>query len=193
MGDARVALRDEVARVVTERVGSPPAGRIAVLANVRTWGWLFNPISFYLCFDASGAAVETLLVEVENTPWHERVSYVVGPPGTYRFPKAMHVSPFLPMDVDYVLTYGELGEEFCCSFDVMRGSEILLAARLDLRRTEMSRQHLTRLLRHAPPMTHRVTAGIYVEAARLYRKGVRFIPHPARSRARIARSERVDQ
>jgi hypothetical protein len=190
MGDSRVALRDEVSRVVSARFGRVPEGPIAVLANVRTWGWLFNPISFYLCFDRSGEVIETLVAEVENTPWHERVSYVVGAPGTYRFPKALHVSPFLPMELDYVLTYGELGEEFSCSFDVMSGDKVVLAARLNLHRTEMSRRNLTRLVRHAPPMAHRVTAGIYVEAARLLVKGVRFIPHPARAGVASSRSGR---
>ena len=42
------------------------------------------------------AEMEWTVLEVSNTPWHERCSYVVGPPGEHRFAKAMHVSPFLP-------------------------------------------------------------------------------------------------
>ena len=76
-----------------------------MLGHVRTWGWLFNPVTLYYCFDASGRYVETTVLEVSNTPWHERCRYVVGPPGVHRFAKAMHVSPFLPDTATYTLRY----------------------------------------------------------------------------------------
>ena len=34
--------------------GTGPADRSALLALPRTWGWLFNPISCYFCFDEAG-------------------------------------------------------------------------------------------------------------------------------------------
>ena len=105
LGDPTVPLDEAVRDLVEERSGRRPTGRVGLLANLRTWGWLFNPISLYFCAGGDGAAVETLVAEVENTPWHERCSYVVGAPGRHRFAKTMHVSPFLPMDVDYVLRY----------------------------------------------------------------------------------------
>ena len=55
-------------------------GPVAVLTQLRTWGWLFNPITTYYCFDPTGSSVETDVVEVTNTPWHERTAYVL--PGT---------------------------------------------------------------------------------------------------------------
>ena len=34
------------------RTGVRPAGPVAMLSQLRTWGWLFNPITPYYCFDA---------------------------------------------------------------------------------------------------------------------------------------------
>ena len=70
-----------------------------------TWGWLFNPLTVYYCFDAGGAEVEWTVLEVTNTPWHERHCYVIGPPGRHRVVKAMHVFPFLPMGTMYDVRY----------------------------------------------------------------------------------------
>ena len=66
----------------------------------------FNPVSFYYCFDAAGAALEAVVAEVTNTPWGERHAYVLRlrgarRRGARRVAKAFHVSPFMPMDHDY--------------------------------------------------------------------------------------------
>ena len=138
-----------------------------------------------------GTGIETLVAEVENTPWHERCSYVVGPPGRHRFAKTMHVSPFLPMDVDYELRYTAPTERLVVHFDVMRGDERLLGATLSLRRRALDRRALGRLLWAYPALTHRVSAGIYAQAARLRLRGAPFHAHPARrATARPGRGSR---
>jgi DUF1365 family protein len=180
LGDPAVPLDGAVRDLVEARSGPRPAGPIQLLANLRTWGWLFNPISLYFCRDIDGVGVERLVAEVENTPWHERCSYVVGPPGRHRFAKTMHVSPFLPMDVDYELRYTVPGDRLVVHFDVVRGDERLLGATLSLRRRPLDRQSLGRLLWANPALTHRISAAIYAQAARLRLRGAPFHPHPAR-------------
>ena len=128
------------------------------------------------------AGVEALVAEVENTPWHERHAYVVGPPGRHRFAKVMHVSPFLPMDVDYELRYSAPGERLVVRLDVVRGGERLFAVTLSLGRRPLDRRGLGRLLWRYPDAHHRVSAGIYAQAARLRLKGAPFHLHPARRR-----------
>jgi DUF1365 family protein len=180
LGDPVVSVDEAVRTLVEERCGRRPAGPIALLANLRTWGWLFNPISLYFCAGVDGAGIETLVAEVQNTPWHERCSYVVGPPGSHRFAKTMHVSPFLPMDVDYELRYTAPTEHLVVHFNVLRGDERLLGATLSLRRRALDRPALGRLLWANPALTHRVSAGIYAQAARLRLRGAPFHRHPPR-------------
>ena len=110
-------MRGAVEDAVAEAGGSV-RGPVAMLGHVRTWGWLFNPLTLYYCFDPSGRTVEWTVLEVSNTPWHERCSYVVGPPGEHCFAKAMHVSPFLPAQGVYTLRYSAPEEEIRVSLDV---------------------------------------------------------------------------
>lgn len=76
-----------------------------MLANLRYFGFLINPISCYYCYGAAGE-LRAVVAEVTNTPWRERQVYVVpaGDAGAWtraEFHKAMHVSPFMPMDMHY--------------------------------------------------------------------------------------------
>jgi hypothetical protein len=185
-------LPEAVRDLVMERRGARPGGHVALLANLRTWGWLSNPISLYFCSSADGSAVEHLVAEVENTPWHERCQYVVGPPGLHRFAKSMHVSPFLPMDVDYQLQYSAPGELLAVRLDVMREDERLFGATLSLRRQPLDRRRLGRLVWAWPAMPQRVSAGIYMQAARLALRRAPFYAHP-RSRASCETTSREGQ
>jgi hypothetical protein len=177
-------LAEAVRDLVAQRCGHRPQGHVALLANLRTWGWLFNPISLYFCFSEDGSSVEHLVAEVENTPWHERCQYVVGPPGTHRFAKAMHVSPFLPMEVDYRLRYGAPAGRLVVQLDVMKDEQRLFGATLALRRRPLSRRELGRLLWDYPAMSQRVSVGIYAQAARLGLRRAPFFAHPRRREER---------
>ena len=185
LGDPAQPLDGAVRDVVSERTGRRPEGPVAMLANLRTWGWLFNPISLYFCANVADPAgdpgpISSLVAEVENTPWHDRHAYVVGPPGRHRFAKELHVSPFLPTGLDYQLRYTPPGERLTVGLDALLGGRRLFAATLFLRRRAIDRTALGRLLWNYPAMTHRVTASIYAQAARLRLKGSPFFSHPAR-------------
>lgn len=186
LGDPTLPLATAVRDVVEERLGHRPEGPVAMLAHPRTWGWAFNPITLYYCFDAGGTAVEALVGEVTNTPWHERHAYVVAGPGRHRFDKAMHVSPFLGMDMQYELAYGAPGERLSVRISTVRGGETLFDAFLRLERREASREALQRLVLSYPLMTMRVSAAIYRQAFALWRRGVPFVPHPRRRRSAVA-------
>ena len=111
LGDPRAAARRRGARSRRGRApAARPAGPIRMLTHLRYFGHCFNPVSFYYCFDAAGARVESIVAEVNNTPWGERHCYVLPTPqqldaGKHRalsqFDKAFHVSPFMPMELAY--------------------------------------------------------------------------------------------
>jgi DUF1365 family protein len=183
LGDPATPLTRAVQDLVSDRTGRRPEGPVAMLANLRTWGWLFNPISLYFCADRTSPAggsgpISSLVAEVENTPWHDRHAYVVGGPGNHRFAKELHVSPFLPSGVDYQLRYTAPGERLTVALEVVQGDRRLFAATLSLRRRPVNRAALSHLLWSYPALTHRVTAGIYAHAARLRLKGAPFFSHP---------------
>lgn len=182
-GPAELALEEAVREKVAREFGQRPAGPIAMLAHPRIWGWQFNPISLYYCYDESGARVESLLAQVTNTPWHESHAYVLGAPGTHRVDKALHVSPFMGMNAHYDFSYDAPTSDLHLAVNAIEQGELVLETSLDLTRREITRGDLGRVLWDYPLMTARVSLGIYHQAARLRRSGVPFVAHPARGRA----------
>ena len=183
LGDSAIPLDAAVRDLVEERTGSRPAGPISVLTQLRTWGWLFNPITTYYCYDPTGTTVQTTVVEVTNTPWHERTAYVLDGTGTHRVAKGMHVSPFLPMGLTHRFTIGTPGEHLTLTVDDFDGDELVFGASLALTRHPVGRKAQSRLLWRFPFMTIRVSLGIYRQAIAIRRKGVPFHPHPDKIQA----------
>lgn len=115
-------LGDAVRHALAPALGHRPTGPLRMLTQPRTWGWLFNPITVYLAWDAPAEAPEgglaggpdgpvAALLEVTNTPWKERQLYPLAltpnqDAGVYEatFDKILHVSPFLDEDHRYHLT-----------------------------------------------------------------------------------------
>jgi len=105
LGDPAIPLTDAVKMRVCEAIGEIPDGPVRVLTNLRYFGFIINPITCYYCFDAQ-ENLKYLVAEVTNTPWGERHSYVIRAAennGKTRasFGKDHHVSPFLPMAMEY--------------------------------------------------------------------------------------------
>jgi len=178
LGDPSVPLDQAVRDLVGVRTGARPSGPVAVLTQPRTWGWLFNPITTYYCYDPTGTTVETTVVEVSNTPWHERTAYVLAGTGSYRVAKVMHVSPFLPMDLTHRFTIGEPGERLTLAVDDLSGDDVVFTASMSLTRLPAGRESQGRLLWRFPLMTLRVSWGIYRQALALRRKRIPFHTHP---------------
>lgn len=184
-GDPDRPAAEDARRRAAGLLGRRPDGPVTLLTHPRTWGWQFNPITCAYCHDADGS-VAALVAEVTNTPWHERTTYVLGPPGRHVVGKVMHVSPFLPMDVRYRFHYEPPGERLRLAVDVVAADDeerVLLRTLLSLRRRPADRAAIGRLLWHHRAMPLRVSAGIYAQAARLRLAGAVVHRHPERSRA----------
>ncbi len=183
-----VAVRD----LVEARTGTRPAGAIRMLTHLRYFGHCFNPVTFYYCYDA-GERLETVVAEITNTPWGERHQYVLplsqsiadGPHHVWRFGKDFHVSPFLPMAMDYEWRFDAPGERLAVHMvnrptgapDAGRTFDATLA----LERREITGASLARALAAFPLMTVQVVALIHWQALKLWLKRTPFFVHPAKA------------
>jgi len=195
LGDATVALDESVRDVVADHLGRRPRGRVAMLAHLRTWGWLFNPLSVYYCYDEDGVGIEAVVLEVTSTPWHERHVYVIdGADRRSRFAKEMHVSPFMGMDLDYVMTWSPPDERLRLHLGNRHGAAHVFDAGLELGRRDLTRRSLATMVWRHPFQTYSVSANIYHQAARLFLKGAPFHPRsrsvPSRHVGAAVRSRR---
>jgi DUF1365 family protein len=185
LGDPAVPLDVAVRDLVEQRLGARPVGPVRMLAHLRCFGHCFNPVAFYFCFAPDGWRVEAVVAEVTNTPWGERHAYVAAGGGNpdhvleSRHAKAMHVSPFMPMEMTYRWRIATPGERLTVAIESRdAGGALVFDAQLALHRRALSRDALLRTLARHPAMTLRVLGGIYGQALRLRLKGARWHAKP---------------
>ncbi len=185
LGDPRQPLRDAVLDVVEERLGIRPAGPVRLLTHLRYWGYVMNPLSLFYCFEPDGHSLAAIVAEVSNTPWGERHSYVLD--GRARnedgvletsHAKEFHVSPFLPMEVQYHWRVATPGEHLAVTIATEDKEGHTFDAALALQRSPLTTGNLARTLACHPWMTGRVVTAIYWQALLLWWKGATFFPHP---------------
>ncbi len=186
LGDISRPLDEEVRDLVLARAGFRPIGAIGLLTHLRYWGYCMNPVSFFYCHAADGDRVEAIVAEVHNTPWGERHSYVLDcRPGadraghwTFRMPKEFHVSPFMPMDVEYVWRLSSPGRRLSVHMENHVDGRKVFDATMALQRRPITTRTLAGALARHPFMTGTVIAGIYWQALRLWLKRSPYHPHP---------------
>ena len=185
--DAGGGLRVYVDRQLRD-AGLPAARSVRLLTMPRILGHAFNPLSVYFCDGADGT-LQALLYEVNNT-FGERHSYLIAVDASQRkearivqrCAKEFRVSPFLPLDLDYVFRIEPpASERAALSLGVVANDSIgaLVNARFDAERRVLDDGALARVFFSHPLLTLKVVAAIHWEALHLAVKGVRLQAKPA--------------
>lgn len=182
LGPTDLPLKAAVQARVVEATGCAFDGRVRVLTNLRYYGYIINPITCYYCFDGN-EQLQHLVVEVINTPWNERQSYVLDCDPKQRvqriqFQKLMHVSPFNPMDMTYHWRSNNPARVLSLNLETEREGGIDMDATMALKRREINEASLNRILVQYPWMTAKVAGAIYWEALKLWLKRNPFYGHP---------------
>ena len=103
-------------------------------------GYIFNPVSFYFCFDADGAPL-CAVVEVGNTFREKKLFLLREPAGENLFrlvaPKHFYVSPFSDLDLHFDFKLRVPGETLEIHIDDRAGDETLLLSALTGRRESL--------------------------------------------------------
>jgi DUF1365 family protein len=199
MGDPDRPLAECARDVVEAATGNRPTGPVRLLANLRYLGHVFNPVSFYYCFEETGERVDAVVADVNNIPWGERHPYVLargsrrGAVLTDELDKTLHVSPLMGMDQTYAFRASEPGERLGVHIesrpvqrvtapgetqDVAPREGKAFDATLSLRRHELSTARLSGMLARYPAMSLQTVAKIYAQSLSLKLKGARYFPHP---------------
>jgi len=100
---------DGLAASIRRSLGTrDPGGRIHLVTHTRVFGYVFNPVSFFLCQDRAGV-LAAVIAEVNNT-YGGAHRYVLEPrDGAWEAEKRLFVSPFLPDEARYRFTFPSVG------------------------------------------------------------------------------------
>lgn len=185
LGDPQVPLKEAVSNLLVERGWPRPTGPIRLLTHLRYAGFVMNPVSFYYCFAADGSRVDTVIAEVNNTPWGEQHIYVLDA-DQFRGKresrslqtKEFHVSPFMSMDAAYRWSLTKPGNQLAIHIENWREDSCFFDVTMRLERRPLTGHQLARFLLRYPLMTAQVIAAIYWQAFHLWRKGCPFYAHP---------------
>jgi cyclopropane-fatty-acyl-phospholipid synthase len=170
----RGSIRQKLTAALAPHIAAEKVARIVMVTSPRLLGYVFNPVSFYYCFD-SRERLLAAVAEVNNT-FGEKHVYVLpgsggsenGFPARYRADKAFHVSPFNNMGGRYTFQFGDIRRELDVTIDLHRDGAHIMRARLQGQpRPLTALNHLKTLLRH-PLRPHLTIPRIYWEAYKLH-------------------------
>lgn len=185
-------LRPWLNRVLAEHGFDLQNCPVRLLTFPRLWGYVFNPLSVYYCYNRSHR-LAAVLYHVGNTfgQWHGYLLPVApghDGPVMQQTDKVFHVSPFMPVDGLYRFTLSPPGDtmSLLIRYQDDRGNDRLTATHT-AQRSDLTDTTLAAALMKHPLMSFKVIAGIHWEALKLWKKGAKFHPKPDLPRNRITR------
>lgn len=186
------ALRDKAsglkARVVSylaTRGVNLAGGRVVLVTLPRVFGYLFNPVSFYFCYDRAGACVAAL-AEVTNTfrevkPYFLGADRLQGGAFRLRVPKEFYVSPFSDVDVAFDFILRPPGERLAIQIDDFAGDTRTLTSTLTGPRRELTGARLAWYTVKYPLLTLRIITLIHWHALILWARRIKWYPKAGRA------------
>lgn len=159
-------------------------GPIRLLTMPRLLGYVFNPISLYYCHQPDGR-LAAMVYEVTSTfglrhayvvpvAAEDQVAGVIGQGA----PKALHVSPFMGMEMDYEFRGHAPGERLDLTIRGLDAEGPLIIAAMAAGRRPLHDAELLSAAIKLPLMTLKVMIAIHWEALKLWLKGVPLTRQP---------------
>lgn len=173
-------------------------GDITLVCMPRVLGYVFNPVSFWLCRD-KGGNLRAVLCEVHNT-FGERHTYIcahedhrpIKPDDILKGEKTFHVSPLLKREGHYTFRFDISDEAFRVWIDFFDGEgEKQLVTSLMGKLKPMTQSSLRAAFWSHPLVTFKAIFLIHWQALKLLSKGIKYISKPAQKQERISATDNL--
>ena len=178
LGSERRSVKENLIAYLAENgIQFPAGGRIQFVTLPRVFGYVFNPVSFYFCFDAAGAP-HCAVVQVGNT-FGEQKPYLISTPnadGSFHLitPKHFYVSPFSALDLSFDFKLRVPGEVLDIHIDDRDGERRVLLSALTGKRVPLTTGRLLWFTLKYPLITLKVITLIHWHAFILWLKKLPF-------------------
>jgi DUF1365 family protein len=151
-------------------------GRVVMLANARSLGYVFNPITLYWCSLPDGRP-ECVVAEVHNT-YGERHCYLLrpDPKGWAKTDKEFYVSPFLDLGGGYEMRVSRPGKDLAVTVLLRQHGETVFAVGLRGRRHPATRRHVVATLLRDPFGSYRISVLIRLHGISLWLRRMPVLP-----------------
>ncbi|HVT01936.1 MAG TPA: DUF1365 domain-containing protein [Thermoanaerobaculia bacterium] len=179
-----MTIRENVEEFIRQRGVSERPSRILLLTSARIFGYVFNPVSYYLCFGEDGKPL-CAIPEINNTYGEMKPFFIGGSDFTdgsfrQRVTKHFYISPFLDLSDQLEFRIEPPEEKLRISTDTWRGEERILSAAISGTRRPLTTASLALCLLKFPLVTLQIITAIHWEAFRLWLKGIHY--HPKKER-----------
>jgi len=166
-------LRTKVENWLEKSGSSLKPKRIELVSSARFLGYVFNPVSFFYCYDQADR-LTAILAEVSNT-FGERHLYVAtdlkpSKKGEFdpSFKKLFHVSPFYARDGEYRFRFTHPDQDYFMRIDLYRDNQLALRGQMNGKALEFSSREILRTLARYPLTAALTMPRILWQAAKLY-------------------------
>ncbi len=165
--------RELVERQLAEMGATFRPERIVLVTSLRILGYVFNPVSFYYCYDERNQ-LRYVLAEVNNTYLEQKPFLVELDPDNdatrLRTQKNFYVSPFIRYDADFSFSFRRPSDRLYVRIDSLAKEQLILKAVLSGERRTLSDASLLAAFARFPFATLRVIYLIHRQALRLWIK-----------------------
>lgn len=171
------SIRKNITEIANSQGASVlPTDKIFLLTNVRTLGYVFNPVSFYFIQDENGESKGTL-IEVGNT-FGEQKPYFASKDveKDFRVKKHFYVSPFIELDSYFRFQIHYKTSEFQINvFAESQTGERILTTTFHGKKISLNDRNLFLSLLKIPFVTVKIIGAIHFQAFKLFFMKVPFI------------------
>lgn len=178
-GDLRLHLNQILAEYNINNVAE-----IVLVTHPRVLGYVFNPVSFWLCFDAKDNLI-AVLSEVNNT-CGQRHNYLcfkdnlrpIAASDWLEAKKEFYVSPFMKIEGDYRFRFELQDQELSFFINYIVAKKLKLSTSLKCDFVDFNNKSLLLSFLAIPFVTIKTVVLIHYQALKLYLKSIRYYKCP---------------
>lgn len=176
--DKQKNTREQINAYLAQNGMEKAPARVLLITNLRMLGYVFNPVSFYFCYDENGLPL-CAVCEVQNT-FKEMKLFFLGKDSfdgdqfRKRVTKYFYVSPFIEHDAEFDFQLALPGEKMNIRIDDYKEDRRFFISTLTGQKREMTTARLIGYYFRFPFITLQIIFLIHWNAMLLWFKKIRF-------------------